>query len=385
MAIYNETAGDTANVTDRVNEPEYTTASADAITLLGAGLTFLALSTANVTAAVVEDDFTSGSESATVTEAIVPTIVRNMALSEGAVVRERWFEEQTVTRADSAAAVSAAVPGVVAALADAATATSGVTPTSQRNLLLTETADASSSVGTGFAASIAETAAATSSVDESRAFFQTAAESATATSSVAPFTAAAATLGEVADATSGATHSAVTNATLAETVEAASAVDFVDPAAQAWVMNTETTAMSRYEGVDFTGFAVVGDVLYAVAPDGIYSFNASKDAGLGINASVETGKMDFGMYQHKRIPNVYFGFEADGQLQLKVDTYGEQGPLSYTYRTTVVPALSPVNTRLAVGKGLVSAYWKFTLSNRNGAYFALDKWAADVAISIRRI
>jgi hypothetical protein len=129
-------------------------------------------------------------------------------------------------------------------------------------------------------------------------------------------------------------------------------------------MNTETTAMSRYAGVDFTGFAVVDDVLYAVAPDGVYAFDADDDAGIKIAATVETGRMDFGMYQHKRIPYVYFGYEANGQLQLKVDTYGDQGPLSYTYRTAVVPALQPVNTRLLVGKGLVSA---------------------DVAISTRRI
>lgn len=385
MATVNETASDTANVTDRVNEAEYVSSLADSVTLLGAGLTFLVLATADATSAIVEDDFLNESEAVTVTVTVTPTVRRNMALGELVAVRDRWTEQQTITAATSGTATSAVVSNATVTDSDSAQATSAATLTRVANLALAEAADVQSAVGTGFSATGAESATATSAVVDARSFAQTGAESAAATSAVSASTQASVSLSESSDAVSAVSHTAVTNGVLAEVVSAASVVDFIDPTAQAWVMNTETTAMSRYEGVDFTSFAIVDDVLYAVAPDGVYTFDAADDVGVKVRSTIETGRMDFGMYQHKRVPNVYFGYEADGQLQLKVDTYGEQGPLSYTYYTTVVPALQPVNTRLAVGKGLVSAYWKFTLSNRNGAYFALDKWAADVAISPRRV
>lgn len=151
----------------------------------------------------------------------------------------------------------------------------------------------------------------------------------------------------------------------------------------AWVMNTETTGLSNYTNFDFTSIASHDGVVYVTSNNGVYALTNDTDDGRYIAAEVQTGFLDLGREETKRISDVYVGYTG-GQLELDVETY--DGPQDvYTYTMEERAADAPRNNRIKTGKGLSSRYWRFSFRNLDGADFQVYDTSAVVGVSKRRL
>jgi hypothetical protein len=160
----------------------------------------------------------------------------------------------------------------------------------------------------------------------------------------------------------------------------------------AWVMNTESAAVSWYAGWPFTGIAELNGVVYAVGPDGLAVLGGAKDDGSAIPAVVDFGFTDFsgfdrdGMprnnqFYKQRVEEFWVGYTADGVLEAQVQTYGSK---PYKYRMEKWKAGTPVNNRIKPGKGLNERFWRIGLRNVAGCDFEINSITAMAVRSERR-
>lgn len=166
------------------------------------------------------------------------------------------------------------------------------------------------------------------------------------------------------------------------------------PGLVAWVMNTDTGAVSWYDNWAFTSMAVVGGKVFAAGPDGLHILGGDLDGADAIDARVQFGYTELGGYdntghpkpsdQKKRLSGLWFGYHAGGELQATVETYG-QGYGPHTYAMAARAADQPRNNRIVPGKGLNARYWRVGVANTDGCAFEVHSIAAEVAQSTRRI
>ena len=166
------------------------------------------------------------------------------------------------------------------------------------------------------------------------------------------------------------------------------------PGLVAWVMNTDTGAVSWYDNWAFTSMAVVGDKVFAAGPDGLHVLGGDLDGADPIDARVDFGYTEFGGYDNaampkpsefkKRVSGLWFGYHAGGELAATVETYG-QGYGPYTYAMAARAADQPRNNRIVPGKGLNARYWRISVANKAGCAFEVHSIAAEVAASTRRL
>lgn len=183
-------------------------------------------------------------------------------------------------------------------------------------------------------------------------------------------------------------------ALLQDTAVASEQLFMKTPGLVAWVMNTDTGAASWYDNWAFTSIAVVGDKVFAAGPDGLHVLGGDLDGAEPIDARVQFGYTEFGGYdqmghpkpseQKKRVPGLWFGYHAGGELQATVDTYG-QGYAPHTYAMAAREADQPRNSRIVPGRGLSARYWRIAVANTHGCAFEVHSIAADVAQSTRRL
>lgn len=166
--------------------------------------------------------------------------------------------------------------------------------------------------------------------------------------------------------------------------EAVSAVIFKDPGRVAWLMNTESTAVSWYNNFGFESIAQVNDTTFAVGPGGIYELTGDDDNGDMIDASLRGGFMDFGTQQQKRIDTLYLGYTSTGTLRAIVRTKDSGHPAS-AFDMESRDASAPRNSRIVPAKGLVGTYWQVEFYNVSGAPFTVYDVSADLAISNRKL
>lgn len=159
---------------------------------------------------------------------------------------------------------------------------------------------------------------------------------------------------------------------------------FRDPNDLAWVMNTETAALSQYTNFAFNSLAHANGKVYAACIDGIYVLEGPDDEGTDIVAEAVSGFTDLDEQHTKHAGSVYFGYTSDGPVVIDVDTYGS-GHATQTYELEDRPALSPRNNRVKLGKGLSSRHWRIAIRNKDGSQFELNDAAIDVAVSQRRV
>lgn len=171
---------------------------------------------------------------------------------------------------------------------------------------------------------------------------------------------------------------------LESTAEVSSDVWYKDPARVAWVMNTETTAVSWYDNFDFESIAQPPGAVLAVGPDGLYELTGDTDSGERIDASVVSGFTDFGLPQTKRVDYMYFGYTSSGRISVTAETY-ESGHPPVTYFLEERRAEVPRNSRIQPGKGLFGRYWRMTIRNVEGADFEIHDATVDIAVSNRKV
>lgn len=137
---------------------------------------------------------------------------------------------------------------------------------------------------------------------------------------------------------------------------------------EVWSLDWATGDSTAYEGFEFNSFAKIGSSYFGAKRDGVYLLDGDSDAGEPIRASIHFGAHDFGSSVHKRVPNVYAGVSASGQLLLRVSV---DGGSDYLYAARRVDAARKM-TRFDLGRGLRGTYYTFELFNEEGADFDLD-------------
>lgn len=148
----------------------------------------------------------------------------------------------------------------------------------------------------------------------------------------------------------------------------------------AWVLNAETGGSTRYEGYDFSGFAVIDGVYYGCRDDGIYALDGEDDAGAPIQAMVSFGKQDFGTSALKRISNAYIGVSSAGKLVLRVIADGEH--YDYAARDSSEHLQTQ---RFDTGRGIRVNQLEFEIYNQGGDDFELASVEFVVLPTGRRI
>jgi len=164
---------------------------------------------------------------------------------------------------------------------------------------------------------------------------------------------------------------------------AVSAVVFRDPGRVAWLMNTESAAVSWYDNFDFESIAQVNGVAFAVGPGGIFELTGDTDDGDTIDASLRSGFMDFGTQLQKRVDSIHIGYVSTGTLRATVRTK-DSGHAASTFTMEPRSANAPRNSRITPGKGLVGAYWQVEIRNVSGAPFTVYDTSIDLAVSSRK-
>ncbi|MGG2100407.1 hypothetical protein [Stenotrophomonas sp. NRRL B-14846] len=141
----------------------------------------------------------------------------------------------------------------------------------------------------------------------------------------------------------------------------------------AWVMNTESRALSRYTQYPFNSFAKIGGRYYAAAADGLHRLDGDDDDGTPIAARLRLGLSALGTRRLKRLPEAFVGYTATGTLLLHVITVNEQSGQKEAaiYRILERPASSERETRWKLGKGIKAVDFDFVIENVDGADFEL--------------
>lgn len=175
--------------------------------------------------------------------------------------------------------------------------------------------------------------------------------------------------------------------TLADEISLTLTLRLGDAVYRAWVCNTELKAFSQYENYPFNSFFELGGTYYGVAPTGVYKLEGGTDDGDAIRWRLRTGLWNLGTGKMKRMPSLYLGYRASGDMVLKVVTTTEDGLKSENWYQ-----LRPGSTqnvmhegRIKIGRGLKSVYWGFELEGIDGADFALKDLQLFPMILDRRI
>lgn len=317
------------------------------------------------------------------------TILVHTLLVDTALARDRTvlgFHQTCLAAATATSTVQHALPDVL--LASTAVAASAVLGASVEAFYLSEKngAVATSRVWLGSSESCLAAATATSTVPSAiRSLSEQINEVATATSTSFPSNFPGATLLiSEAVATGAVFVDTIHNPLLASEATAESSVWFRDPNTVAWVLNTESTAVSHYKNFGFESIATVGNRTIAASSDGLYVLEGTTDEGAQIPASVAYGFTDFGTQYIKGLDTLMFGYTSTGQVAVRAETYGA-GHSPVTRLMDQRNAGAPRNNRISFPLGLRSQYWRFTISNVNGADFEILDISADIAVSARRL
>lgn len=389
MASYDETVTSTADAVPTapfVTVVMYAEAGVAAPSVI-LGLTKTYTEAGAATSTVTPYAFASLISSAAAEPTATPSIVVVKTLTSLSNGVSTTIAAYTNTVLSAAASTSTVDDTVVNLLRSAANAVSTATPGNTSTVLLVAAGAASSSVIRGLVETALSAAATTETATPTREVGFTLTSTGATTGSVVSASSAVSLLNALESsgyATSTATMQVARTVYAQSLGSSGSSALFRDPNDIAWVMNTETAALSQYNNFAFNSLAYADGKVYAACLDGIYVLEGNDDEGAHIRAEAVSGFDDLGEQHTKHAGSVYFGYTSDGPVVVDVETYGS-GHAKQTYEIEQRTALAPRNNRVKLGKGLSSRHWRITVKNKDGSRFELNDAAIDVAVSQRRI
>jgi len=127
-------------------------------------------------------------------------------------------------------------------------------------------------------------------------------------------------------------------------------------------------AATQYTNHNFNSYCRFGDYYLAASAAGLYKIGGDSDNGTAISASFAPVLTDFGDSHPKRLWYLYFGLEAELDLQVTVTT--DEG-------CSATKILSPTKTtqsrrRIKVLSNLSGRYWTVKVENLLGGDFSID-------------
>lgn len=133
----------------------------------------------------------------------------------------------------------------------------------------------------------------------------------------------------------------------------------IDDAIQTWCANLATSAHSRYAKYGFNSFARFNGKHYGCKSDGVFELGGDADGVNPIPWTVTLGETDFGMDSLKRLPYVYVGAKATGDLVLKVI----QEPGQVHFFNVEMSSRESRAGRASLARGLSGRYWTVEIAS----------------------
>lgn len=149
---------------------------------------------------------------------------------------------------------------------------------------------------------------------------------------------------------------------------------------QAWVMNTDTTGVTRYSNYSYNSLVSYNNSIYALNEAGLYKQEGTTDNGTAIPASVKTGELDWGTSANKNCPRAYIYTDSDGELLLRVYSI-RRGNIKITDYTIPIKSGETTLRSKRLGGGIKGTWWQFELQNVNGSDFKMD--GGEVYVELR--
>ncbi|MCW8037954.1 hypothetical protein [Acinetobacter entericus] len=129
----------------------------------------------------------------------------------------------------------------------------------------------------------------------------------------------------------------------------------------AWTANSDTWAMSRYDGFAYDGISVLNGKLYGWNKHGVFAAGKAAEA---INAVLTTGRLDFGeQLVHPLAAFVEYSMDgADKSFNISVTTTQSGAQQTYKYLLPDERSEFMTNGRIAFGRGLRGRQFAFGCS-----------------------
>ena len=124
------------------------------------------------------------------------------------------------------------------------------------------------------------------------------------------------------------------------------------------------SATTQYTDFDYNSMVRFGANFFCASKEGLFKIvNTASDS----KAYFEPLTMDFGISNQKRLRAVYVGYEADGEITLKISTE------LVSAQSYVLPAttLGQHARKVVVSRALKGRYWTFQVSG-TGVVFSID-------------
>jgi hypothetical protein len=133
-------------------------------------------------------------------------------------------------------------------------------------------------------------------------------------------------------------------------------------------MTLENMGLSQIRNHDFDSMFRVGNTCFAVGEDGIFTLCGADDDGVKIDAYFDTRLIDFETMT--KIRSVYFGYEAEGELQVSFIADENHEHTAFLPRVKMGPVSQ--SGRLRGRRDQLGRYYKFRVQNESGEDFSLD-------------
>ena len=134
-------------------------------------------------------------------------------------------------------------------------------------------------------------------------------------------------------------------------------------------INLANMAVTQYCNYSFNSFCEINGKNYGATDDGIFELVGDTDNGEDIDAWFELPMSDFGISNVKRLRRIYLGYEATGDLTVKVKDNEDN---ERTYPLDNITTDKQIGGRITVERDQLGRYWGLRIDNVRGAYFAID-------------
>jgi len=137
----------------------------------------------------------------------------------------------------------------------------------------------------------------------------------------------------------------------------------------------KNNAVSQYRNYNFNSGCVLNGIPIAANEDGIYQLdNRDNDHGTEIDAFFEVTTTNFGVDNAKRMRKAFIGYEASGNMVLKVKADDEKEQ-SYFLKPVKKGQLQH-KTIVPLGREIKGDFFTYRFENQNGCDFSIDSFNA---------
>ena len=153
------------------------------------------------------------------------------------------------------------------------------------------------------------------------------------------------------------------------------------PTHGAWVFNSRTMAISRWDTLQVNEVHEANGVVYGLAADGLYVLSPDVAAA----ACADSGLYDFGVIETKRLRHVYMTYTSQTPIHIEITRSNGGGKTPVLYGKPAYQHATPTQTRVDLGRGPTSRYWGVSIMNTDTGFASLKEMRLVPNVTSRRI